>query len=90
MSHYKIPDTPHITITMDACDDTPNDIAAFLAERGWEMEPGRTSDDKQLWTHSDDLQGLYYYWSEAVAYEFYRFLNLGKTTSNPGDPITYL
>lgn len=85
MSHYTVPtgpklsrnDPPPLLETEDTA-QTPADIHTWLMSRGWIENYQAMADGTKLWQHNDDQQNLFYTWSEAVAYEFYRFCNLGK------------
>lgn len=57
----------------------PNGVAEWLVKRGW-YSGVQCPDTKQLmYTKSDyqDLAGMYLFWYEACAYEWYRMMTLG-------------
>lgn len=70
------PPPPPLPIVPSVINTTePADIQVFLSDRGWTFTYG---DDRQWYQHRTDVQHLYYTWSEAIAYEMYRFMNLGS------------
>jgi hypothetical protein len=55
--------------------DTPEEVKGWLRDRGWTYNTDDPNTGDELYT-SVSRTG-YFTWSEAVAYEFYRFINLG-------------
>lgn len=59
--------------------ETPDEIKGWLGKRGWSYSGDDPNTGDELW-HNTNRTG-YFTWAEAVAYEFYRFINLGA--NNP-------
>lgn len=55
--------------------ETPDEIKHFLGSRGWSYTGDNPVTGDELW-HNTHRTG-YFTWAEAMAYEFYRFINLG-------------
>lgn len=70
-------------ITIDAPDEqVPLNVDKFLKEAGWEQFNFHTDTREPIYekaiAEASGLEQKYYCrWSEAVAYEFYRFLTIG-------------
>lgn len=57
----------------------PKDVHDWLRDRGWQMAGEIPSSFEQLYCNANaDPENLLYTWSEAVAYEMFRFMNIGS------------
>lgn len=72
-----IPYFPSIQVSAPAVRYPPSEIATWLGSRGWNPNGNSGITGDAMFTHYD-RPGEYLTWAEAVAYEFYRFINLGS------------
>lgn len=57
----------------------PNGVAEWLVKRGWYSGVSCPDTKQLMYTKNDsqDIAGMYLYWYEACAYEWYRMMSLG-------------
>lgn len=71
-----IPYAPVIAASAPNNRDAPSEVLAWLSTRGWGAVGYSQITGEQMVAHSDNY-AQYLMWEQAVAYEFYRFINLG-------------
>ena len=57
--------------------DIPKEVDEWLLDRGWGRAICHGGTGEDMFVHSK-FSGLYFHWYEAVACEFYWFINLGS------------